>query len=77
MRQGVSKIGWLIGAMSMLLMMIGEVKAEIHGLRGEVKAEIHGLRAEMTANMTRLDERLTIALDLRERIVAIEAKLRN
>jgi hypothetical protein len=29
----------------------------------------------MSANMTRLDERLPIALDLRERIVAIETKL--
>ena len=54
-----------------------EVKAESDGLRGEVKAEINGFRAELVANMARLDERLTIALDLRERIVALEAKIRN
>ena len=49
------------------------VKGEIGALRGE----LNGLRGEMTAHMTRLDERLTIALDVRERIIAIEAKLRN
>jgi hypothetical protein len=34
-----------------------------------------GLRAEVAANFARLDERLTMALDLRERIVALEARL--
>jgi hypothetical protein len=53
------------------------VRGELDGLRAEMRAEINGLRAEMSANMARLDERLTIALDLRERIVALEAKLRN
>jgi hypothetical protein len=51
------------------------VRGEMSSLRGEMRAEIGGLRAEMTANIARLDERLTIALDLRERIVALEAKV--
>jgi hypothetical protein len=34
-----------------------------------------GLRADVTANFARLDERLTKALDLRERIVVPEARL--
>ncbi len=39
--------------------------------------EMNGLRAEMRAEIARLDDRLTVALDLRERVVAIEAKLQR
>jgi hypothetical protein len=58
------------------------LRADMNGLRGEVRAEVNGLhgeitalRGEMMAHLTRLDERLTVALDVRERIVALEAKL--
>ena len=59
----------------------GEVSAlrgEMTGLRGEMTGldgKMDGLRGEVAANFARLDERLTIALDLRERIVALEARL--
>jgi len=59
----------------------GEVSAlrgEMNGLDGEMtglRGEMNGLRAEVAANFARLDERLTMALDLRERIVALEARL--
>jgi len=43
---------------------------EMNGLRAE-------MRAEMRAEIARLDDRLTVALDLRERVVAIEAKLQR
>ena len=65
------------GAIGALAGKVDGLRGEVSGLRGEMKAEINGLRAEMSANMVRLDERLTIALDVRECIVAIEAKLRN
>ena len=62
-----------------------EMRGEVRALRGEMsgidgrmtglRGEIAGLRADVTANFTRLDERLTTALDLRERIVALEARL--
>jgi len=44
---------------------------ELDGLRGE----LNGFRGEMIANLARLDERLTIALDVRERLVALEARV--
>ena len=59
----------------------GEVNAlrgEMTGLRGEMTGldgKMDGLRAEVAANFARLDERLTMALDLRERIVVLEARL--
>jgi hypothetical protein len=48
-----------------------ELRGEIQGLRGE----LNGLRAENTANIARLDERLTVAIDVRERLVALETRL--
>jgi hypothetical protein len=55
---------------------IESLKGDIAGLRGEmsgIRGEMNGIRAEIRA----LDERLTIALDVRERIVALEARFRN
>ena len=55
-----------------------EVRGEVNALRGEMTGldgKLTGLRSEVAANFARLDERLTIALDLRERIVALEARL--
>ena len=65
---------------------IGAARGEIGTLRAEMRGEIATLRAELrgameggfkavNAEIRRLDDRLTLALDLRERIVAIEAKL--
>ena len=61
---------------------IGAVKAEIGGVRTEMHTEIGALRTEMQAGhlalaseIRRIDDKLTWALDLRERIVAIEARL--
>jgi chromosome segregation ATPase len=60
-----------------------EIRGELSGLRGEmngIHGEMNGIRAEMNgirAEIHALDERLTIALDVRERIVALEARLRN
>ncbi len=61
------------------------LKGDIGGLRadlGAVRAEIGALRSEMQAGqlalgaeIRRIDDKLTWALDLRERIVAIEARL--
>jgi hypothetical protein len=50
---------------------IASLRGEIQGLRGE----LNGLRAETAANIARLDERLTVALDVRERLVALETRL--
>jgi hypothetical protein len=36
---------------------------------------VHALRSEMHSEIRRIDDKLTWALDLRERIVAIEARL--
>jgi hypothetical protein len=50
------------------------------GLRAETSALRDGLRAEratLRGEMHAMDERLTIALDLRERIAALEARFRN
>ena len=55
-----------------------EVRGEVNALRGKMTGldgKLTGLRSEVAANFARLDERLTIALDLRERIVALEARL--
>jgi HAMP domain-containing protein len=61
---------------------IGELRAELHGEIGTVRAEIGQLRAEMRgeigalgSEIRRVDDKLTWALDLRERIVALETKL--
>lgn len=52
-----------------------EMRTELSGLRSEMHAELNGFRGETVANFARLDERLTLALDVRERIVALEARL--
>lgn len=57
---------------------IASLRGELTGLHGEVnglRGELNGLRAETAANIARLDERLTIALDVRERLVALEARV--
>jgi predicted nucleic acid-binding Zn-ribbon protein len=60
----------------------GEVRGEIAEFRSEVRGEIAELRSEMRGNhaavsaeIRRIDDKLTWALDLRERIVALETKL--
>jgi hypothetical protein len=60
----------------------GELRGEIAEFRGEVRGEIAELRSEMrgshaavSAEIRRIDDKLTWALDLRERIVALETKL--
>lgn len=60
----------------------GEVRGEIAEFRSEVHSEIAELRSEMRGNhaavsaeIRRIDDKLTWALDLRERIVALETKL--
>jgi hypothetical protein len=50
---------------------IGAVRADV----GAVRSEVHALRSEMHSEIRRIDDKLTWALDLRERIVAIEARL--
>jgi hypothetical protein len=50
---------------------IGALRADVGGVRSEV----HALRSEMHSEIRRIDDKLTWALDLRERIVAIEARL--
>ena len=65
----------LRGAVSAVDAKVDGVRAEVHSLRNELKPEIDGLRTETRANIARLDDRLTIALDVRERIVALEARL--
>ncbi|MBI3769159.1 MAG: hypothetical protein HY271_11805 [Deltaproteobacteria bacterium] len=61
---------------------LGAVRAETGAEFGAVRAEIGALRSEMRAGqlalgaeIRRIDDKLTWALDLRERIVAIEARL--
>ncbi len=65
---------------------IGQLRAEVRGeiaeFRGEVHGEIAELRSDMrenhaavSAEIRRIDDKLTWALDLRERIVALETKL--
>ncbi len=61
------------GAITAMRGEMNGLRGEMAGLRGELKGEIAAVRSEVHA----LDERLTIALDLRERIVAIEAKLQS
>lgn len=43
---------------------IDSVRSEVNSVRGELKAEIH-----------HLDDKLTIALEIRERLAALEAKV--
>jgi hypothetical protein len=47
------------------------VKSEI----GALRAEVRGTHAALSAEIHRIDDKLTWALDLRERIVALETKL--
>jgi hypothetical protein len=61
---------------------IGELRAELRGEMGSVRGEMGQLRAELRgeigalgAEIRRVDDKLTWALDLRERIVALETKL--
>lgn len=54
------------------------IAPQLESLKGEVgalRAEMHGSHAALSAEIRRVDEKLTWALDLRERIVAIETKL--
>jgi hypothetical protein len=68
---------------------IGELKSEVAGLRGELKGEIGGLRGEMRQLEKRMEEGFASlnqridasnkcideALEIRERLAAVEAKL--
>lgn len=57
-------------------------RGEMNGLRAEMRAELSALRAEMqgghaalSADIRRVDDKLTWAVELRERIATLEAKL--
>jgi hypothetical protein len=57
---------------------IGAIHGDIGTLRGEVaevRAEMRGNHAALSSEIRRIDDKLTWALDLRERIVALETKL--
>lgn len=54
------------------------IKGEIAALRGEmgeIRGEVRGNHTALTSEIRRIDDKLTWALDLRERIVALETKL--
>ncbi len=75
-------IGGLRAEIGAVKAEIGGVRTEIGGVRAEMHTEIGALRTEMQAGhlalaseIRRIDDKLTWALDLRERIVAIEARL--
>ncbi len=81
--------GEMHGEIGTLRGELGEVRTEIGALRsemrgelvavrseiGEVRAEMRGNHAALTSEIRRIDDKLTWALDLRERIVALETKL--
>lgn len=48
--------------------------ASLDGRLDGVEARIESVRAEMQADLRRIDERLDIALELRERIIALEVR---
>jgi len=54
---------------------IGHLRGEVRGEIAELRSELRGNHAAMSAEIRRLDDKLTWALDLRERIVALETKL--
>jgi uncharacterized protein (DUF3084 family) len=75
-------IGGLKAEIGAVRSEIGAVRIEIGAVRTEMRTEIGALRSEMQAGqlalaseIRRIDDTLTWALDLRERIVAIEARL--
>jgi hypothetical protein len=79
-------IGGLKGEIGAVKAEVGavrtEMRTEIGALRSEMHTEIGALRSEMQAGhltlaseIRRIDDKLTWALDLRERIVAIETRL--
>lgn len=90
LRGDITAVGASVGALraemqSEFKAVRTEMRADMTDLRGEMaemrgdmqalRAELNGLRGETSANINRLDERLTIAIDVRERIVALEARL--
>jgi chromosome segregation ATPase len=65
-----------------IISLRNEVQTEVRSLRTEVQAELRSVRTEIEATRmqvnTRIDalsQRLDDALDVRERLVAVEAKL--
>lgn len=52
-----------------------KLTAEIQRVDGKLTAEIQRVDGKLTSEIRRIDDKLTWALDLRERIVAIETKL--
>ena len=65
----------LKGDMGQLRGEIAELRGEVRGEIAEVRSEMRGNHAALSAEIRRLDDKLTWALDLRERIVALETKL--
>ena len=57
------------------LMIVGEFRGEVHGQIAELRNEMRGNHTAVSAEIRRIDDKLTWALDLRERIVALETKL--
>jgi len=54
---------------------MGELRGEVRGAIVELRSEMRGNHATVSADIRRIDDKLTWALDLRERIVALETKL--
>jgi len=54
---------------------MGEFRGEVRGEIVELRGEMRGNHATVSADIRRIDDKLTWALDLRERIVALETKL--
>ncbi len=54
---------------------VGAVRSEVHALRSEMHVGHASLADKLNTEIRRIDEKLTWALDLRERIVAIETRL--
>jgi uncharacterized protein (DUF3084 family) len=54
---------------------VGAVRSEVEAVRSEMRVSHAALGDKMNTEIRRIDDKLTWALDLRERIVAIETRL--
>ena len=66
------------GGLARLDNKIDSVRGEMSSLRGEMnslRGEMNSLRGELKAEIHHLDDKLTTALEIRERLAALEAKV--